>query len=73
MSELVKRIMAPGDSEREYYWGPLSYLFTFPALGGLLFGYDIVRMSFRKFGSFLSRVRHPLSLSKLSLVIIQVD
>jgi hypothetical protein len=35
-----------GKEEREFYWKPLAYLFTFPALGGLLFGYDIVRIAF---------------------------
>lgn len=32
--------------EQEFYWTSLSYLFTFPALGGLLFGYDIGATSF---------------------------
>jgi hypothetical protein len=32
--------------ERDFYWTPLAYLFTFPALGGLLFGYDIVSPPF---------------------------
>jgi hypothetical protein len=31
---------------REYYLGSLANLFTFPALGGLLFGYDIVDILF---------------------------
>lgn len=67
--------MAGGGSvtaEREYYWGPLTYLFTFPALGGLLFGYDIVNSLFLMRFFMFHRVQHHLSLNKSSLVIILV-